>query len=287
MYIKHFGLAQYPFSLTPNTRFFLKLMSHQEAFNQLLKALESGDELCEIGGEVGTGKTMLCRKVLNTLEFYPDRYVTAYIPNPILDEQGTLQALAEDLDIETPHKLNYRGLLKTVSEVIVRHAKEKKRIVLFVDEAQAMPDSSLKAIYLLTQIKADNERGLQVVLIGQPELDKMLTQPELNQLQEKINFRYYLPTLSRQEMEDYVQHRLRKAGYSGSNLFTKSALDKVFSASKGTPRLISILCHKSMMVAYGKGESQVTAEFVESAMDDTDAIETKKSWPRRLLSRFD
>lgn len=287
MYLKHFGLAQYPFSLTPNTRFFLKLASHQEAFNQLIKALESGDELCEISGEVGTGKSMLCRKVLNTLEYYPERYVTAYIPNPILDEEGTLQALAEDLDIENPHTLNYRELLKTVTESIVKHANANKRIVLFVDEAQAISDSSLKALYLLTQIKADNGRGLQVVLIGQPELDNLLTQPGLSQLEEKINFRYCLPTLTRNEMEDYVQHRLRKAGYNGSHMFTKGALDKAFSASKGIPRLISILCHKSMMVAYGKGDGQIAPDYVESAMDDTDAIDKKKSWKRRLFSRSD
>lgn len=287
MYTKHFGLAQYPFSLTPNTRFFLKLSSHQEAFNQLIRALEDGDELCEISGEVGTGKTMLCRKVLNTLEFYPERYVTAYLPNPILNEEGTLQALAEDLDIENSHTLNYRGLLKTVTESIVNYAKQNKRIVLFIDEAQAISDASLKAIYLLTQIKAKNDRGLQVVLIGQPELDRLLAQPGLSQLQEKIKFRFTLPPLTREEMENYIQHRLRKAGYSGQTLFTKSALDKVFNGSKGTPRLISILCHKSMMVAYGKGEAQVTADYVQSAMDDTDAIEPKKSWASRLFSRSD
>jgi len=169
----------------------------------------------------------------------------------------------------------------------VEHANKNKRIVLFIDEAQAISDSSLKAIYLLTQIKAANDRGLQVVLIGQPELDKLLTQPGLSQLQEKINFRYCLPALTRQEMEDYVQHRLRKAGYNGPHMFTQGALDKVYTASRGTPRLISILCHKSMMVAYGKGDSKVTADYVESAMVDTDAVETKKSWARRLFSRSD
>jgi MSHA biogenesis protein MshM len=287
MYIKHFGLVQYPFSLTPNTRFFLKLPGQQEAFNSLIQALENGDTLSEISGEVGTGKTMLCRKVLNTLEFYPERYATAFLPNPLLNEEGIIHALADELDVTIPKEANYRELFKLVSARILELANQNKRIVLFVDEAQAIPDGSLKALYLLTQISAPNGRSLQVVLIGQPELDSLLDQAELTQIREKIQFNYRLPKLDRQDIGAYVEHRLRKAGYSGSRLFNDQALDLVHEASQGTPRLISILCHKAMMVAYGKGEQKVTADFVRAAMADTDSVESKQSWAQRIFSRFE
>ncbi len=287
MYIKHFGLLQYPFSLTPNTRFFLKLPGQQEAFNLLISALERGDTLCEISGEVGTGKTMLCRKVLNTLEFYPERYETAYLPNPILNEEGTIHAIADELEIRIPENTSYRELFKAVSSRIIELANRNKRIVLFIDEAQAIPDGSLKAIYLLTQVTTPNKRNLQVVLIGQPELDSLLNQPEFTKIREEIEVNYRLPKLSRDELAAYVEHRLRKAGYSGAILFNNEALDLVYEGSQGTPRLISVLCHKAMMVAYGKGDLKVVGDYVRAAMADTESVEAKKSWAQRLLSRFD
>ena len=287
MYIKHFGLTQYPFSLTPNTRFFLKLPAHQEAFNQLINALENGESLSEIIGEVGTGKTMLCRKLINTLEFYPERYVTMFLPNPMLDEEDAMLALADELKLTGCDELNYRELLRAVSQELTRLAAQNKRIVLLVDEAQAIPEETLKAINLLTQIEAPNNRKLQIVLFGQPELEQLFKQPALSRLQEQLGFTYQLPRLSRKEMEEYVQLRLEKAGYGGAQVFSKEALDQVFKASGGVPRLINILCHKSMMVAYGKGELNVSAEYVDAASEDTDALPAKKSWTRRLFSRPD
>ena len=287
MYIKHFGLAQYPFSLTPNTRFFLKLLAHQEAFNQLIKALENGESLSTIIGEVGTGKTMLCRKLINTLEFYPERYVTMFLPNPMLSEDDAMLALADELKIMDCDKLNYRALLKEVSLELNRLANQNKRIVLFIDEAQAIPEDTLKAIFLLTQIEAPNNRKLQIALFGQPELTNLLNEPGLTKIKEQLGFSFQLPKLKRQEMQDYILHRLERAGYNGAPIFDSKALDKIYKASDGVPRMINILCHKSMMVAYGKGEMRVTEAYVDAASDDTDALPVRKSWTRRLFNRND
>ena len=287
MYIKHFGLTQYPFSLTPNTRFFLKLPAHQEAFNQLIKVLEIGEPLSEVIGEVGTGKTMLCRKLINTLEFYPERYVTMFLPNPMLDENDAMLALADELKLNDCDNMNYRELLKAVSKELTQLAAQDKRIVLLIDEAQAIPEDTIRAIHLLTQLDAPNNRSLQIVMFGQPELKNLFKQATLSKLQEQLGFTYELPKLSRQEMEDYVQLRLEKAGYGGPAMFTKESLDLIFKASQGVPRLINILCHKSMMVAFGKGELSVTAEYVDAASEDSDALTARQGWRRRLFPRPD
>lgn len=287
MYIQHFGLAQYPFSLTPNTRFFLKLPSHQEAFNLLIKSLNEDGELAKITGEVGTGKTMLCRKLLNALEAHANKYVTAFIPHPILTEEALMHALAEELRIEHADDLSYRELLKRVSSEIIRLASHGCKVILFVDEAQAMPEESLKAIHLLTQIQTDEQRRFQVVLFGQPELDTLLKRPGLTQLNEHIAFSYQLPALDRPGTEAYIQHRLAKAGYSGPHMFTETALDAIHKASGGIPRLINILAHKALMVAFGKGEVRITEDYVNAAIDDTESTqESSKSWAQRLFNRF-
>lgn len=287
MYIKHFGLSQYPFSLTPNTRFFLKLPGHQEAFNQLIAALEKGDVISQLVGEVGTGKTMLCRKLINTLEFYPERYTTLFLPNPVLNEESAMLALADEMKLNTGDQMNYRDLLRVITTELTRLAAQNKHIVLCIDEAQAIPEDTLKAIFLLTQIDAPNDRNLQLVLFGQPEITNLLSQPGMTKLQEQLECTYHLPKLTREETEVFVEHRLRKAGYGGPQLFSKEALDLIFDASQGILRLTNILSHKAMMVAYGKGKLKVTGEHVKAAMDDTETSSSKRHWAQRLFRRSD
>jgi len=283
MYNEHFGLAQYPFSLTPNTRFFLKLPSHQEAFNLLVQSLGVGGEFAKLTGEVGTGKTMLCRKVLHALDAHRDKFLTAYIPHPILSEEGTLEAIAQELEVEVNEDLSYYDLLKRVSARIDEVARSGRRIILFVDEAQAMPEESLKVIFLLTQVDVPSERKMQVVLFGQPELNALFQQPGLTQVQEHVNFNYVLPPLDRAGTEAYIQHRLTKAGYSGPHMFDTDALDRIHESSDGIPRLINILCHKSMMVAFGKGERRIKGEFINAAVDDTETARQNNGWRKKLF----
>ena len=287
MYLQHFGLAQYPFSLTPNTRYFLKLPSHQQAFDFIVKALGDEGGFCKVIGEVGTGKTMLCRKVLNALEPYPNKYLTAYIPHPILSEEATMLALAEELGLNVDEPTKFGDLLKKISASILENTAQSRQVVLFIDEAQAMPEESLKTIHLLTQALPGDPSPLQVVLFGQPELDELLERPMLKQLQRAVSFSYKLPSLDQDGVAAYVQHRLSRAGYSGEHLFTSAALKNLFESSAGVPRIINILCHKALMVAFGKGERTIDSPHMQAAIADTETDQREKSWTERLFgSRF-
>jgi MSHA biogenesis protein MshM len=282
MYTKHFGLIQYPFSLAPNTRFFLKLAAHQRAFEQLLQGLQSDEQFAVICGEVGTGKTLLCRKVLFALDSYQDQYLTAYVPHPVLSEQDIMHAIAEELQLQHDESLSYKELLRLVSSTLISEQEKNRKIILLIDEAQAMPEETLAALYLLTTL-SDRASNLQVVLFGQPELITLLDMPALGQLRKDISFIYNLPPLDRESTAAYVDFRLTKAGYNGNQLFTDTAIDSLFAASQGIPRLINILCHKSMMVAFGLGDFSIGKLHIERAISDTDSIEREKSLKQRLF----
>ncbi len=284
MYIQHFGLAQYPFSLTPNTRYFLKLPSHQKAFDLLVTALDGVLHFAKITGEVGTGKTMLCRKLLNALAFHPEKYLTAYIPHPVLSEEGIMHAIADELGIDRDDNISYRALLKTVTAALVENAQAGKSVALFIDEAQAMPEETLKAVHLLTQVDLADDNHLQVVLFGQPELEELLERPGLKSLQRDLAFSYELSALDLKGLKSYIAHRLDKAGYNGPPLFTEKALDALYQASGGIPRLINILCHKSLMSAFGKGMLLVDEAHVELAISDTEGVGDSSSMIASLFS---
>lgn len=286
MYIQHFGLAQYPFSLTPNTRYFLKLPSHQRAFEFIVAALQDEGSFTKITGEVGTGKTMLCRKVLNALETHKKRYVTAFIPNPVLGAEGIIAAIAEELGLSYEPSATYYDLLKTISAELLKQSSRGKTVVLFIDEAQAMDEEALEAIRLLSTIeKAPNGSApLQVILFGQPELDELLQRPVLRELNRELSDSYQLVNLDRDGVEAYLEHRLNKAGYNGSNLFSQKAIDLIYRASNGTPRLINILAHKALMVAFGKGDHSLTDKHIELAIEDTESAQHQKLRTRRFFS---
>ncbi len=272
MYLQHFGLRELPFSLTPNTHFFLNMASYHKAYNMLMVSLANAEGFIKIVGEVGTGKTMLCRKVLNTLEEDKENYVTAYIPNPVLSPKGLFLAFAEELNIEIDQDVGHHRLLKAITEKLVEFSAENKQVVLFIDEAHAMPEQTLEALRLLTNIETEQVKLFQVVLFAQPELDVLLSQPSLRQLRQRITFSFEIEALDRDGVERYVVHRLATAGYNGPFLFSKRALDFLFRTSDGIPRVINILCHKALMVAFGKGERSVQIDHVKSAADDTEGV---------------
>jgi MSHA biogenesis protein MshM len=272
MYLQHFGLRELPFSLTPNTHFFLNMASYHKAYNMLMVSLSNAEGFIKIVGEVGTGKTMLCRKVLNTLEEDKENYVTAYIPNPVLSPKGLFLAFAEELNIEIDQDVGHHRLLKAITEKLVEFSGENKQVVLFIDEAHAMPEQTLEALRLLTNIETEQVKLFQVVLFAQPELDVLLSQPSLRQLRQRITFSFEIEALDRDGVERYVVHRLATAGYNGPFLFSKRALDFLYRTSDGIPRVINILCHKALMVAFGKGERTVQIDHIKSAADDTEGV---------------
>jgi MSHA biogenesis protein MshM len=276
MYLEHFGLKEHPFSLTPNTQFFLNMASYQKAYNMLMISIANREGFIKVVGEVGTGKTMLCRKVLNSLGENQDAYVTAYIANPVLSPKGLFLAFAEELGLDADIETGHHSLLNRISRRLMELAAEGKQVVLFIDEAHAMPEQTLEALRLLTNIETEQAKLFQVVLFAQPELDDMLRQKSLRQLLQRITFSYRLETLDREGLERYVGHRLSTAGYNGSALFSRKALNLLQNASEGIPRVVNILCHKALMVAFGKGERVVEAEHVRRAAEDTEGVTVKK-----------
>ncbi len=280
MYKQHFGLTQAPFGITPDTSFFFAFTSYQEALNTLLVAARSGEGFIKITGEVGTGKTLLCRKFMASLG---PSFVTAYIPNPYLEPRTLLMALAEDLRMDIAATVDQHHLLRGLTRGLLNYARGGKRVVLCLDEAQAMPLETLEALRLLTNLETEKRKLLQIVLFGQPELDFKLDQDSVRQLKQRITFHYQLGVLHREELDLYVAHRLAIAGYSGGRLFDQGALRQLYRASGGVPRLVNILAHKTRLLAYGEGTTQAAACHVRTAVADTPAARQLPWWTRLVF----
>lgn len=270
MYEAHFGFRQAPFGLTPDTRFYFPEASHQEALNTLLVALRSGEGFLKVTGEIGLGKTLLCRQLLNALG---PGFVAAYVPNPAVTPRGLLQTVAEELGGDAAPDAAPENLLKRINERLLDNARRRVRTVLVVDEAQALSDETLEAIRLLTNLETETSKLLQVVLFGQPELDGRLARPQLRQLRQRITFSHRLRPLDRAEFGAYVRHRLEIAGASNAPLFTDEALRVLYRASRGTPRLVNILCHKALLAAFGPGRPSVGRDEAFDAVYDTEGAE--------------
>ena len=267
LYLRHFGLRELPFGITPDTSFVYALRAHQEAFNTLMLALDAGEGFIKITGEVGAGKTLLCRRLLKTLG---EEWVTAYLPNPNIGADTLLRAWAEEFSVEDPARFDQYHLLREINGALLEFARANKRVAVLIDEAQATPIDTLEALRLLSNLETEKQKLLQIVLFGQPELDEKLNQPEIRQLRQRIVFHYRLSGLDEDEVAKYVAYRLRVAGYLGEGLFTPAALRALHQASGGTPRLINILAHKSLMAVYGEGHQMVELRHVRMAQQDTE-----------------
>ena len=273
MYESHFGFRELPFCLTPDTQFYHESTWHREAGIVLDICIDQGEGFIKIVGEVGTGKTMLCRRLLSGL---PDVYCPVYIPNPYLSPEGLFHAIAHELGIRVDGN-NSHVILNAIEEELVQLAVLGRKVILIVDEAQSMPAETLEALRLVTNLETEKMKLLQVVLFGQPELDFILGQTALRQLLQRITFSYHLRPLDYQATVSYIEHRLQCAAYTGSlangtGLFEEKALKTMYAASRGTPRLINVLAHKSLICAFGKRQHKVTKEFVSAAIDDTESV---------------
>jgi MSHA biogenesis protein MshM len=283
MYKNHFGLRELPFGITPDTSFFFAGPSSQEALNTLLVAANNGEGFIKITGEVGTGKTLLCRKFMAMLD---ESFVTAYIPNPYLEPRTLMLALAEELGLTPEKDIDQHQLLKSITHQLLMLAREDKRAILCLDEAQAMPLESLEALRLLTNLETEKRKLLQIVLFGQPELNRKLQLDSIRQLTQRITFHYHLGPLSRDDLEFYLSHRLSVAGFAGSRLFARDAVKALHCASGGVPRLANILAHKALMLTYGEGRQQVRAHHVRLAARDTMSVKNgmaRWAWLAGLL----
>lgn len=295
MYLAHFGLRELPFSLTPDTSFFFACSSYQEALNTLLVAARNGEGFIKIVGEVGNGKTLLCRKFLATLNDSPvtsttaigtqdetaavrskGRFATAYIPNPYLEPRSLLLALADEFRITCEKDIDQHQLLRELTMALLNYAREGKRVLVCLDEAQAMPLESLEVLRLLTNLETEKRKLMQVVLFGQPELDERLKHNSVRQLRQRISFHYELKGLQRDELDRYLRYRLRVAGYEGETLFSNAAVARLHRVTRGTPRLVNIIANKALMLAYGEGGQLVQPRHVSVAAADTP--ESHRDW---------
>ena len=298
MYLAHFGMRELPFSLTPDTSFFFACSSYQEALNTLLVAARNGEGFIKIVGEVGNGKTLLCRKFLATINDSASasttaigtqdaavasrnksRFATAYIPNPYLEPRSLLLALADEFRIQLDKNVDQHQLLRELTLALLNNAREGKRVLVCLDEAQAMPLESLEVLRLLTNLETEKRKLMQVVLFGQPELDERLKQNSVRQLRQRISFQYELKGLLRDELDRYLRFRLRVAGYAGDTLFSRAAVARMHRVTGGTPRLINIIANKSLMLAYGEGRQLVLPRHVSAAAADTpEARRDRRMW---------
>lgn len=265
MYEEFFGFSERPFSITPDTGFFLNQQSHREALNTMLVALKHSEGFIKIVGEVGTGKTLLCRILLSKLN---NNFVTAYIPNPYLSPEELKAFVAQEIHAEFSHAMPAHEMLSAIYRRLMQLSRAGKQVVLLVDEAQAMPRETIECLRLLTNLETEKRKLLQVIIMGQPELDTLLARADLRQLKQRIIFSERLKPFSRRGVHEYLDHRVSAAG-GAEKLFRPFAKTLLFYGSGGIPRLINILAHKALICAYGRGDTKVTSLHVAKAIADT------------------
>ncbi len=280
MYLEHFGLKEFPFSITPDTGFFFSSVGSHEALNTLLIAVRTGEGFIKITGEVGTGKSMLCRKLMASLS---TDYKVAYVPNPYLDPDALFMELATELEVALDiDNIAMHQVLRGIKERLLSLHAQGKRVVVCLDEAQAMPIETLEALRLLSNLETEKRKLLQVIIFGQPELEAKLNHPSIRQLKQRIAFEYCLTPMGRDELDYYIQHRLSVAGHHGSRMFTRPAMWLLKRRTQCVPRLVNIVAHKALLSAFGKGRQCVTFWDVQAAVDDTASTQLSM-WSWRLL----
>jgi MSHA biogenesis protein MshM len=286
MYEGHFLLREPPFAITPDTDFYYPHESAQASLNVLLVALRSGEGFIKVVGELGCGKTVLCRQLLRTLQ---DEFVTAYIPNPDMGPDDLLMALCVELGLEVDPKAHRHQLLSDLRECLLQHADDGWPVVVCIDEAQAIPVRTVESLRLLSNLETEKRKLLQLVLLGQPDLDEKLARPEIRQLLQRITFSEYLGPMRADRVPAYLEHRIATAALGPEtplNVFKPQAARAIAEYSGGVPRLINILAHKCLMLAYGEDRTQVTAAHVHLAAQDTPGVPKRRPWWKLRLPQW-
>ncbi len=274
MYLAHYGMSEAPFGLTPNTAFYVDLPIHQQAMAVLTVALAQGEGFIKVTGEVGTGKTLLCRKLLHEA---PEHFALAYLPDPHLSPLELRWALALELGLKHSGNIDPQQLGQLLQRQLLLLAQQQKQVVLLIDEAQALPDETLETLRLLTNLETEQRKLLQVVLFGQPELNQRLALYQFRQLRQRISFSYDLSVLNRAQVACYVRARLQLAGVT-TPIFSQPALWLLHFYSRGIPRLINILAHKALMLGFGKATQRLGYYQIVQAAHDTDDVQAVVRW---------
>jgi general secretion pathway protein A len=264
VYLAYYGLTEPPFDITPNPRFLFFSPKHREAFNHLLYGIRERKGFVQLTGEVGAGKTTVCRAMMEQLG---DRYETALILNRVLDSEELSKVIAMEFG------LNVDGLdrLQTLSALnlfLLKQVDQQKDAVLIIDEAQDLSDELLEQVRLLSNLEMDDRKLLQIVLMGQPELRDRLNDFKLRQLRQRITVRYHLRSLTMAEVGQYVHHRLLVSGAKGAPYFTQPALWRIQVYSRGIPRLINAVCDKCLLAGYVQQRYRIDFRMVGRAINE-------------------
>jgi MSHA biogenesis protein MshM len=263
----YYGFTQPPFSLAPNIECYVEIKSQLECFNVLSYALEACEGFIKITGEVGTGKTLLCRRLLNSLQ--DEGVKSVYIPNPTLSPEALWRAMGHELGLQVK-SLDIHQVQKKIQQSLLSLAQEGRTVVLVVDEAQCIPEDTLEALRLISNLEAENRSLIQIVIFGQPELDTLLAQSRFRQLKQRITCSAELKPMDDASLQHYIFQRMILAGYRGMPIFEKKALNLMVRATGGVPRLINIIAQKSLLSAFGRGERHVSEANVLAAVNDTE-----------------
>jgi len=267
MYYDHFGLKEPPFKITPNTDVFYTGGKRGAVLDALIYAILNGEGIVKVVGEVGSGKTMLCRMLQTML---PEKIESIYLANPSVAPEDILHAIAFELQLKLPKNADRLKVMQVLqSHLLARHAAGKQ-VVIFVEEAQGMPLATLEEIRLLSNLETNHDKLLQIVLFGQPELDDNLNQTHIRQLRERITHSFNLAPLQPKEISEYLIFRLRAAGYFGPHLFTKSAVKSIAVSAQGLVRRVNILADKALLAAFADNVYQVTQKQVRAAIKDSE-----------------
>ncbi len=267
MYYQYFGLKEPPYKITPNTDFFFSGGNRGAILDALVYAITHGEGIVKVVGEVGSGKTMLCRMLQTIL---PENIESVYLANPSVAPEDVLYAIAFELQLELPEHADRLKVMQALQAYLLQRHEEGRQVVIFVEEAQGMPLATLEEIRLLSNLETRQDKLLQIVLFGQPELDENLNQEHIRQLRERITHRFSLGPLQTKDVGEYLIFRLRAAGYHGPHLFTEAAIRKLSKASEGLVRRINILADKALLSAFADNVYQVTPRHVDAAIHDSE-----------------
>ncbi len=280
MYYAHFGLKEPPFKITPNTEYFYNGSNRGAVLDALMYAITSGEGIVKVVGEVGSGKTMLCRMLQNML---PEHVECVYLANPSVAPEDILHAIAFELGVKLPKNADKLKVMQALQSYLLARHESGKQVVIFVEEAQGMPLATLEEIRLLSNLETKHHKLLQMVLFGQPELDINLNQTQIRQLRERITHSFNLTPLRPKEVGEYLIFRLRAAGYFGPHLFSDKSIVQIANAAEGLIRRVNILADKALLAAFADNVYLVTPKHVKAAIADSEfGAEKAKKAGRRL-----
>lgn len=266
MYLEHFGLKEAPFRITPHTDFFFAGANRGATLEALLYAITHDEGIVKVSGEVGSGKTMLCRVLMERL---PENVETIHLANPSLSRDEILFTLADELQVNLATN-RVSAVMRALQEHLIDLYAQGRQVVVLIDEAHAMPAETLEEIRLLSNLESNRHKLLQIVLFGQPELNEVLGRTEMRQLKERITHNFTLEPLVRADVAQYVNFRMRAAGYKGPDVFSPAALKLIAGASLGLTRRINILCDKALLAAFAGNTHQITVAHVKAAIRDAE-----------------